>query len=62
MLGKIPGDKAIVNLNEPAPSIRETLQRSQSFDQQQTVQLAQQMEQQRQFEGRHRNGPGPVLA
>jgi len=62
VLGKIPGDRAIVNLNEPAPSLQETLQRSQSFDQQQTVQLAQQMEQQRQVEGRHRNPGGPVLA
>lgn len=39
--GKIPGDRAQVDLTTPPPSVQETLQRSEAYDQQNAQQLAQ---------------------
>lgn len=54
--GKTPGDMAIVDLCARAPSMQDTLQRSEAFDRQQAVDLAQFMEQQRTI-----NERGPAM-
>lgn len=58
VIGTTPGDETKVSLTDPVPTIRDTLQQSAAFDQQQTMQLAQFQEQQREINA---PGGGPTM-
>lgn len=56
VMGKTPGDRAKVDISTASPSMQDTMQRSEAFDQQQVQQLAQFREQQWQI-NQQQTGP-----
>ena len=59
VLGQRPGDRASLDLATAPPSLDDTLQRAEQFDRQQTQQLAQFQEQQRQINAQRQGGLVP---
>jgi hypothetical protein len=55
-MGKTPGDRAKVDISTAPPSMQDTMQRSEAFDQQQVQQLTQFREQQWQI-NQQQTGP-----
>ena len=60
--GNRPGDRAGVDLAAQLPTLQETMQRSQAFDQQQAQQLGQFQAQQQHINAEVRSGPGMTAA